>query len=114
MEKLLEEMHRRLPNTHIIVMAILPKVVPAAPLPHLSCEAHSSSCRDQWRSPRHRLGVRLRIHVSGLGSRTHNAHGRVHVTGQPCDALGRLMLPFWWSDKHGARNAGGGVAEQVL
>ena len=28
MEKLLEEMHRRLPNTHIIVMAILPKVLP--------------------------------------------------------------------------------------
>ncbi len=27
MEKLLEEMHRRLPNTNIIVMAILPKVL---------------------------------------------------------------------------------------
>ena len=36
MEKLLEEMHGRLPNTHIIVMAILPKVVLAAPLRHLS------------------------------------------------------------------------------
>ena len=26
MEKLLAEMHERLPNTHIVVMAILPKV----------------------------------------------------------------------------------------
>ena len=34
MEKLLEEMHRRLPNTHIIVMAILPKVLRLSRLPY--------------------------------------------------------------------------------